>query len=399
MKGTDYDIVVVGGGVCGASLATVMARADTRVLVLERETQFRDRVRGEYVEPWGVAELHALTIYRTLKEAGAHELLTLTTGSARKEPRDLVRTSAPRRPALTFYHPSAQEALLNRAAAAGAEVRRGASVRKVRPASPPSVVVHHDGRSEEITARLVVGADGRSSLARKALAPADHTNDQARLIAGVLLDSVSTPENSALIAMNPKASLVAYLFPQGGGRARAYVAFRAGACEPMRGEGDLDRLIDASVEAGAPAEAYAGVTASGLLATFAGTERWADHPYRDGVVLIGDAAGISDPTWGQGLSLGFRDVRVLRDLLLASQDWDAAGHAYAVAHDRYFLTTLKVVGWVTEFFLGMGPEADERRARARPLARQDPTRVPDHIVSGPDLPADETVRRRFFGEE
>ncbi len=124
-----------------------------------------------------------------------------------------------------------------------------------------------------------------------------------------------------------------------------------------------------------------------------------DHPYRDGVVLIGDAAGISDPTWGQGLSLGFRDVRVQRDLLLANEDWNAAGHAYAEAHDRYFRTTLAVVGWFTEFFLGVGPDAEARRARARPLAREDPTRVPDHIVGGPDLPADESVRRRFYGEE
>jgi hypothetical protein len=92
-------------------------------------------------------------------------------------------------------------------------------------------------------------------------------------------------------------------------------------------------------------------------------------------------------------------VRVLRDLLLATEDWDAAGHSYAEAHDCYFRTTMTAVGWFREFFLSVGPEAEARRARARSLAREDPTRVPDHMVSGPDLPADETVRRRFFGEE
>jgi 2-polyprenyl-6-methoxyphenol hydroxylase-like FAD-dependent oxidoreductase len=158
-------------------------------------------------------------------------------------------------------------------------------------------------------------------------------------------------------------------------------------------------LIHASVEAGAPTEAYAGASVKGPLATFDCTERWVEHPARDGVILIGDAAGISDPTWGQGLSLGFRDVRVLRDLLLASEDWEAAGHAYAEAHDCYFRTMMTAVGWFREFFLSVGPEAEARRARARSLAREDPTRVPDHMVSGPDLPADETVRRRFFGEE
>jgi hypothetical protein len=33
-----------------------------------------------------------------------------------------------------------------------------------------------------------------------------------------------------------------------------------------------------------------------------------------------------------------------------------------------------------------------------PLITQDPTRVPDHLFSGPDLPASDQVRARFFGE-
>jgi hypothetical protein len=46
-----------------------------------------------------------------------------------------------------------------------------------------------------------------------------------------------------------------------------------------------------------------------------------------------------------------------------------------------------------------GQEADARRARALPLIAQDKTRAINHLLSGPDLPADETVKRRFFGEE
>jgi 2-polyprenyl-6-methoxyphenol hydroxylase-like FAD-dependent oxidoreductase len=50
------------------------------------------------------------------------------------------------------------------------------------------------------------------------------------------------------------------------------------------------------------------------------TETWVDHPYRDGLVLVGDAAAASDPTWGQGLSLTSRDVRVLAEKLLSAND-------------------------------------------------------------------------------
>ena len=43
----NYDIVTVGGGLGGASLARSMALEGRSVLVLERETEFKDRVRGE----------------------------------------------------------------------------------------------------------------------------------------------------------------------------------------------------------------------------------------------------------------------------------------------------------------------------------------------------------------
>ena len=62
MSRTDYDIVVLGGGLGGAAFAAVMAKAGARVLVVERETRFQDRVRGEFMEPWGVAETRGLRI-------------------------------------------------------------------------------------------------------------------------------------------------------------------------------------------------------------------------------------------------------------------------------------------------------------------------------------------------
>jgi flavin-dependent dehydrogenase len=48
MRTGTYDIITVGGGLGGASLAKAMAEHGARVLVLEREQQFKDRVRGEW---------------------------------------------------------------------------------------------------------------------------------------------------------------------------------------------------------------------------------------------------------------------------------------------------------------------------------------------------------------
>lgn len=134
------------------------------------------------------------------------------------------------------------------------------------------------------------------------------------------------------------------------------------------------------------------------LATFDGTDTWVEHPYKAGVVLIDDAAASSDPAWGQGLALTVQYVRVLRDQLLSHENWDEAGHAYAEEHDRHYGVIHTIENWLSQMFFETGLAGETRRAKAFPLIAQDPTRVPNHVVGGPDLPADETVRRRFFGE-
>ena len=153
------------------------------------------------------------------------------------------------------------------------------------------------------------------------------------------------------------------------------------------------------MKAGAPAEFYAEAKAIGPLATFNGADSWVEHPYKDGLALIGDAGASSDPTWGEGLSLVMRDVRVLRDDLLNHDNWDAAGHAYAEEHDRHYGVVHTLDNWFSDFFLTLSPEAEARRAKALPLIAQDGSRIPDIFGLGPETPADEIVRRRFFGEE
>jgi 2-polyprenyl-6-methoxyphenol hydroxylase-like FAD-dependent oxidoreductase len=124
-----------------------------------------------------------------------------------------------------------------------------------------------------------------------------------------------------------------------------------------------------------------------------------EHPYRAGVALVGDAAASNNPCFGFGLSLTVRDVRVLRDQLLAHGDWEVAGHAYAAEHDRHYGAIHQATEWFAQMFFEPGPETAARRAKALPLIAQDPTRAPDRMLSGPDLPVDDTVRQRFFGEE
>jgi 2-polyprenyl-6-methoxyphenol hydroxylase-like FAD-dependent oxidoreductase len=397
-----YDVITVGGGVGGAAFALMMAKHGARVLVLERERQFKDRVRGEFLAPWGVAEAQALGLYDVLRGTCAHALpwweMHVDTRLLRR--RDVSSTTPHHVPVLSLYHPLMQEVVLQAAAAAGAEVRRGASVHNLQPGQVPSVVFTQDACHTELRARLIVGVDGRASLVRKWAGFAVQYDPAKLCIAGVLFDAMPRPpEDTSYITYNTKVDLEALLFPQGHGRVRAYLVYNKDAPYRLHGATHLPRFMEASVQAGVPAEWYAGVEPRGPLASYSGAATWVEHPYRDGVVLVGDAAGTSDPTYGQGLSLTLRDVRVLCDYLLSHEDWEAAGRAYAREHDRYFGVVHTAEGWFTEMFHEIGPAADARRAQALPLMAQDPTRRPDVTLSGPDCVLDETARRRFFGEE
>ena len=132
-----YDLIIVGGGVGGSALATGMAGTGARVLVLEAEESFRDRVRGEALMPWGVAEARLLGLEPVLESARANPLPYWDSylGADRTGHRDLTRTTLVNEPVMACYHPSLQTSLLQFAEDLGTEVWRGARVNGVSPAS------------------------------------------------------------------------------------------------------------------------------------------------------------------------------------------------------------------------------------------------------------------------
>src|SRR5215510_3615731 len=106
---SEYDVVTIGGGLGGAALAMALASHGVRVLVLERERHFKDRVRGEYMSPWGVAEARELGIYELVRDNCGQDVPLVEMGFG---PRDLVATTPQLLPALGFYHPEMQETVL-----------------------------------------------------------------------------------------------------------------------------------------------------------------------------------------------------------------------------------------------------------------------------------------------
>jgi 2-polyprenyl-6-methoxyphenol hydroxylase-like FAD-dependent oxidoreductase len=395
MSTSHYDVVTVGGGLGGAALAMAMAKAGARVLILERETKFKDRVRGEFLAPWGVAEAQRLGVADLFRKSG-HNVPFMEMGLGR--PRDLPSTTPQGVPAMGVSHPEMQELLLQAAVSAGAHVRREAVVTAVETGELPRVQVHQSGSLETVTARLVVAADGRNSAVRKWARFSVTRDRHPFFFAGVLLTGLAAPHDVGYYCFNPAVAMAAASIYEGADRFRAYLAYPSQDVDRLQGEQALPRFLDYSRRTTAFPNVYDGdLHPIGPLASFPCDEDWVEHPYQDGVALIGDAAATTDPVYGQGLSLTLRDVHTLSERLLSDSRWDTAGNEYASEHRRYFSAIHTSCGWLRQMFQEQGPEADQRRAIALSLIASDPTRIPDHIMSGPELPIDDNVRSRFFG--
>ena len=125
-----YDAIVVGGGLAGSALADQLARSGHRVLVLERETKFKDRVRGENMMPWGVSAAKRLGFLDDLVAARgnmAPHWRNYAMGNA-LPPRDLRSTTPDGQTMLNMFHPDLQETLIARNLTATVRRTRGDDV-------------------------------------------------------------------------------------------------------------------------------------------------------------------------------------------------------------------------------------------------------------------------------
>jgi 2-polyprenyl-6-methoxyphenol hydroxylase-like FAD-dependent oxidoreductase len=293
-----------------------------------------------------------------------------------------------------------QEVVLYAAEEAGAEVIRGSRVTAVTPGSPAEIALERGGSIYRFRAPLVIGADGRNSRAGR-WAGFRRRRDPARLIVGgALLEGLGAPRDSVHGFLRPGSGDGALCFPQRSEKARVYFIYRKdGRRRPLSGKRDGPAFVRSLLDVGFPGDWLAGARFAGPLAMFDGSDSWIDHPYSKGVALIGDAAASNDPSWGHGLSLALRDVRLLSDALCSVKDIDGAGHAYASGHDSAYAAIHTVTGWMTDLLFEVGPEADRRRERALRRMEAEPDRRPDLLGLGPNVRYDDEAKRRYFGEE
>lgn len=397
-----FDVIVVGGGIAGSTLGGVLARAGLGVLVIEKEARFRDRVRGETTWPYGVADARAMGLTDLLRRAGAVDII----GVRRYENQQVASNyrwaddSIDGLSEIGFCHPRLQEEAFCWAGEQGATTLRPAKGVRFIGNGSPTVAVVHDERETDYTARLVAGADGKTSAVRRWTGGESVTDPEHHRFGGVLVSGVQTDDRDTdNIAGTPR--LKVNWFAAGAEHTRLYLQATA---ERLR-ECGADRSFPALVAVTAPSMpegALDGVQQEGPIGFFPNSDTWASRVAGNDVVLVGDAAGAPDPSLGHGTALLFHDVRTLSELLLAERDWDAATAAYAELQGRYYAAVRTYDRWHCILDAEEGAEAERLREGHERAKQEDPTLGGWALMEarGPEgLIADDAARRRYFGED
>ncbi|MDQ3811625.1 MAG: NAD(P)/FAD-dependent oxidoreductase, partial [Chloroflexota bacterium] len=166
-----WDAIVVGGGPAGSATALLLARAGRRVVLIDRARFPRRKPCAEYLSPGAVRMLDALG-------------LDLGGRGRRLRGMQIVAPDGSACHLVDYRHPSGRlelglaierrildAALLDLARASGVEVREGCRVASVhRQDHRVDGVWLSDGA--QLSAPLVIGADGLHSVVARALGPA-----------------------------------------------------------------------------------------------------------------------------------------------------------------------------------------------------------------------------------
>ncbi len=168
----DYDVVVAGAGPAGSSAAFHLARRDVRVLVLDKASFPRDKICGDGIAPRAVRTLYKMGLQERL-DGQFNKFHGFRFAGAGKS---LVENKIPPTPRFPDHgyiikRVDLDKILLDHARRNGAEVWEGCRVTGPLVESGRVVGVRavRDGKEIEVAAKAVVGADGPHSTLGKAM--------------------------------------------------------------------------------------------------------------------------------------------------------------------------------------------------------------------------------------
>ena len=323
MSGAEMSIVIVGAGPAGACLAYLLASRGISVTLLERQKDFSREFRGEALLPSGVEALHQIGLGNVLASIPhnvpqAFELYS-NTRLVFREKADAIFTDS--------YQPTflSQPAFLKEVIDAARafpnfQVKLGVTVTGLLKTNDRVAGVTLRGADQEQTlpSTLVIGADGRNSIVRRAC------NLDARKH-GVDIDVVwcktSPPaflndQNLARMYIGRGHLLIAYRAPDG--LLQVAWIIKKGTYGELRQRG-ISEWVEAMAHHVTPdlgvhlrMQRHALKYPFLLSVVSDRVTRWS----APGALVIGDAAHTMSPVGGQGINMALRDAIVTANHLV-----------------------------------------------------------------------------------
>ena len=319
-RSMDYDVVIVGGGLAGASLAAALADSGQRIALIERKpphtpsAQWDSRVYT--LTPASIAFLERIGGWRRVPRERVTPIYEMNVfGDDIGSRLDFSAYEA----GMLELGATAESGQLQYGLWRALEEQRNLSL--ICPAIP-AVLRRFEGgveigldRGRTLSTKLLIGADGADSWVRQAscIGARGESYDQVGVVANF---ECSRPHRNTAYQWFGSDGVLAFL-PLPGPRvsivwstspsfARELLAFSTGALcvrvkEASRGAlGDLQPL-------GSPAAFPLSRLMSRRIA-------------KDRVALVGDSAHVIHPLAGQGINLGLGDAQVLAGLLAGASD-------------------------------------------------------------------------------
>lgn len=312
-----HDVAIIGGGLVGASLALALQPSGLDVVLVEPQPAasvpagetWDSRIYA--VSPGNAAFLEGLGVWSRLDQRRVQRVETMAiSGDARDSRFEFSAYDAGLRELAYIVESGAlQRAMLDAiGAASGIRMICPAQAAGLAIADSAARVALADGVT--LDAQLVVGTDGRDSLVRRE-AGIDVRISEYRQFGVVANFETRNPHHGTAFQWFRPDGILA-LLPLPGNRVSMVWSTTEEHTQSLL-------ALDAQALANGVAEASGGVVGALRLITPA-----AAFPLRlahvarlvaSRVALAGDAAHNVHPLAGQGVNLGFRDVRTLADVL------------------------------------------------------------------------------------
>ena len=312
---TTCEVLVVGGGPAGSTCAWQLRSAGVDVLVLDKARFPRDKVCAGWITP-GVVEALSLDVEEYRRGRIFQPITGFRTGVMGGS---LVETRYDRPVSFGILRREFDHYLLQRS---GARVLAGTPVTSIERTRAGWRV------NGDVTARLLVGAGGHFCPVARWL------NGPGRgepIVAASEVEFALTPEQEAacrVSADRPELYFCADLKGYGWCfRKGPMLNVGLGRQDPRRLTGHLERFVGALVSAGhLPPDLPAGWRGHAYLLNGATRRAVSD----DGVVLIGDAAGLAYAQSGEGIRPAIESAVLAARAILA-----ASGETRGAALDSY----------------------------------------------------------------